>query len=429
MAGKNLVPHNLRIVEPVVDVANSRAEYRFQPDRCYLADARLINVGVNEAGGGTQYNSVLGAESVIKSMRLMDGATELDAINDFPQWRAVQKLGVSDDGAISVGRYLSQNGLGYIAAGDPDTIANTYGNGPDIQTAQPSAGAGTKAWVSLKSVFPFLRACTILPTSIFRQLRVEIEYHSSAEMANFVVDATQVALTTARALLLVDEVADPAFAAAALKSFAASPPAWRGVVNDSWLLDATTATADTAADRVQSQEQTQRLRAFDSQYLHNLVVKVTPLATPTSGANVNKPMGSLGSQAQYAPSWQLSVNGQNVLPREGIQGYNRALAATTDCLGTLNVAQIQTFSGFVFNQNGASAAVANTAGQAALWAQTIEQPIENLQMTIRRSGVFNNAQTYQQQRIQCFGEVAKQLALAPGAAAGAPSSYRILNVQ
>ncbi len=85
-SAKNLVAHKLRIFEPVYDVANSRAEYRLPADVMFFSDLRLINVGA-AANNATEYNSLLGAECMIRSIRLMDGATEIDAVNDFPQWR------------------------------------------------------------------------------------------------------------------------------------------------------------------------------------------------------------------------------------------------------------------------------------------------------------------------------------------------------
>jgi hypothetical protein len=427
-SSKNLVAHKTRIFEPVIHVANSRAEFRLPADQLYFSDLRLINVGA-VANNATEYNSILGAECMIQSLRLYDGATEIDAVNDFPQWRAVQKLKVANDGAISVGKILSKNGIGYILSGTDDLEQATFANNPIVNTAQGAGTVGQKAWISLKSVFPFLAQTPVLPTSIFRQLRVEIEYHSSADLANFVVDATQNGIVTARSLLLADEITSPTAEAMLLEQFAATPLVWKSPVEDSFLLNATTAPADAAGQRVVPEEQTQRLRAFDSHYVHDLVLKVVPLTTPTSAVNTNKVFGAVGSLAQRDASVQVAVNGANVHPREGLRGHMRALAQLTDSIGSIDTFALQQFSSLTFQGNVASAPLITTAGQAAIWATDIEQGVEDLSVTVRRSGVFGNPQTYEQQRVYVYGRCAKALELMQGAGGpGGEAAYQLKNL-
>jgi hypothetical protein len=414
-------------MEPVIDLPNNRAEYRLPVDTMFFSDLRLINVGTSTVNV-TEYNSILGAESVIQSIRLYDGATEIDAVNDFPQWRAVQKLRVSNDGAISVGRVLSKNGVGYILSGTTDLTTGNYAEGPLVETAQGAGTVGQQAWVSLKAIFPFLAQVSVVPTSIFRQLRVEVEYQSSADLANYVVDATLVNAVTSRALLLADEITSPAAQIAMLEQFAAAPITWKSPVEDSFLLDANSP-ADNAGGRVVPTEQTVRLNAFDAHYVHDLVVKIVPLITPESANNVHKVFGAVGSLSQYNPSVQVVVNGSNVHPREGLHGHMRALAQLTDAIGSIDTMALQTFAGFTFNDKAAIAEIITTAGQVALWATDIEQPVADLNVTVRRSGVFGNPQTYEQARVYVYGQCAKALVL--GAGAGTPAgqaAYTITNM-
>jgi hypothetical protein len=417
----------LHIIEPVVDLPNNRAEFRLPIDTMFFSDLRLINIGTSTVNA-TQYNSILGAESVIQSIRLYDGATEIDAVNDFPQWRAVQKLRVSNDGAISVGRVLSKNGVGYILSGTNDLTAATYGTSPVVETAQGAGTVGQQAWVSLKSIFPFLAQVSVLPTSIFRQLRVEIEYHSSVDLANYVVDATLTTAVTSHALLLADEITSPAARMAMLEQFAATPIKWKSPVEDSFLLNAN-APADNDGQRVVPTEQSQRLRAFDAHYVHDLVIKIVPLATPISAADTNKVFGAVGSLSQYNPSVQIAVNGANVHPREGLRGKMRALAQLTDAIGSIDTMALQTFAGFTFNANAASAPLITTAGQVAIWGSDIEQSVDDLTLTVRRSGVFGNPQTYEQARVYVFGQCAKALVLGQGAGTEAgQAAYTMVNL-
>lgn len=417
-----------------MDVANNRAEYRIPADLVYFSDFRLINVG-SSVLNATKYNAILGAEAHIKSIRLMDGATELDAVNDFTQWRSILKLQRNNDGQSNVGSFLAKNTLGFLAEGGERINEDNFGNGPNLDTApdaliQGFGQVGQKAWISLKTIFPFLESTPIMPTNVFRQLRVVVEYNSGVEMQELVTAANIPDIQSSRALLLADEIQDPEQEAAMMKRFMEQPLRWRAEVNDAYLLNAGPATADQVGQRAVPQGiQTQRLRGFDSTYLHNLILKITPLAVPTSAPNVNKPFGKLGSTVQYQPQVQIAVNGANLIPREGIRGKMRALAMTTDSLGSLDLPPSCARFPQKFPNNGLGADVQNMAGEYLPYAVDIEQFVEDLQVSISRTAVFNNAFTSDQYRIEAFGLVDKALVFEQGAGmGGGDSRYRIVNV-
>jgi hypothetical protein len=233
---------------------------------------------------------------------------------------------------------------------------------------------------------------------------------------------------TSRALLVADEITSPAAQMAMLEQFAATPITWKSPVEDSFLLNAN-APADTAAGRVVPTEQTVRLNAFDAHYVHDLVLKIVPLVTPISAADTNKVFGAVGSLSQYNPSVQIVVNGANVHPRQGLHGHMRALAQLTDAIGSIDTMALQTFAGFTFNAKAASAEIITTAGQVAMWASDIEQSVADLNVTVRRSGVFGNPQTYEQARVYVYGQCAKALVLGQGAGTEAgQAAYTIVNL-
>lgn len=412
--------HRCRLLEPVYDVSGSRCEIRLQPDTVYYADARLLNVG--GTGTATAYNSLLGATAVIRSIGLYDGATPIDTIQDFTQYRPLQALNVPNDGAISVGRYTKHDDIGYICEGIEE-MGGDFGQGLDISIAQPSNAVGDQAWLSLRSVFPFLASSVILPTNIFRQLRIVIEWNTPAQMVNLVVLQAANDVASSRPLLAIDELMPSPERDFALKNY--TPPVWSAVVKDSFILPAQAGTADNAANRVIPQQTNQKLRGFNGQYVRDMVVKFTPLTVPNDGAGNNDPFGAVGSVSQWLPAVQFVVNGRNLFPRKGIEGKMRALAHYTDSLGSIPTFFAQYAQGVVFNENGISTKLQDTVGSLYLVGADVESLVEDLQINIDRSAVYNNPDTTASYRINVFGRCSRRLVLEPGAGT-LDTRYKIL---
>lgn len=409
MSAKDSIAYRTHIVEPVYDVANQRAEWRFLPDTCYFADARLLDIGAWSASGATAANGLLGSECPIRAIHLMDGGTTLDTINDFPQWRAIQKLQVQNDGAISVGRHLSKNQVGYIVSGEMSADDATFGQNQDIIVAQDqgdgvatTAAGAHKAWISLKSVFPFLANSAVLPTNVFRQLKLVVQFNSATQMADLVSTTGKTDITSTRGLVVIDELEDSDAKVAAMSKY--QGVRWSGVVQDRWQLDAVTAATS-------PQSVTQKLRGFDGAWVEDLVVKLTPQTVPQTVGGDNKPFGALGSLSVPAANFQVRVNGQNKLPRAGVEGKMRALALATDSIGSICTMPFQVMMSDVFNGNGHGATVSDTQGQVAPFAVEIKDHVEDLQVTLGREFKTNNPIQAAALNINVFGRVAKALVL------------------
>lgn len=409
MNAKDSIAYKTHIINPVYDVANQRAEFRFLPDTCYFADARLLDMGAWSASGATAANGILGSECPIRAIHLMDGGVTLDSLNDYPQWRAVQKLQVQNDGAISVGRWLSKNKIGYIVSREMDATKASFGQDQDIVVAQDqgngvatTADAAQKAWISLKSVFPFLANSTVLPTNVFRQLKLVIEFNSTTQMADLVSTAGKTDVTSTRGLVVIDELEDSDTKVAAMSKY--QGVRWSGVVQDRWQLDAVTAATS-------PQSITQKLHGFDGAWVEDLVVKLTPQTVPQTGGGANKPFGSLGSLSVPAASFQVRVNGQNKMPRGGVDKKMAALALLTDSIGSICTMPFQVMMSDVFNGNGHGAVVEDTQGQVAPFAVEIKDYVEDLQVTLGREFKLNNPIQAAALNINVFGRVARALVL------------------
>ena len=79
-------------VDPTIYVQNNRCTFELDGTKeGYLPNMRLLNIGISQAQGVQgAYNRLLGALSVIKNIRLMDGRTELSALRQPREYMGFQ---------------------------------------------------------------------------------------------------------------------------------------------------------------------------------------------------------------------------------------------------------------------------------------------------------------------------------------------------
>lgn len=420
MSAKESVPYVTRIIDPRFDRTGLRSEFRLEPDTCYYADMRLANIGFSSAAGATTYNSLLGAEVPIKSISLLDGGTVIEAINNFQAWRPIQKVNSGNDENVSMGRYLCHNDLGFSSQGRMNfsTGAAVYGEdqdvaflNPQVATVGTTAAASKKAWISLKEVFGSLRALSLVPTNVFTELRVVIEYSTSGTLVAE-ADPVPTDLQTTLPVMYADELTASQIKQNAMATFQGIN--YLAVEHDSFALPAVAGMTDVAGNRTIAQTIDQKLKGFNGKYMRDLILKFTPTTAQLDTAGTSRrPYGQLGSQALWDSTVQVRVNGQNVLPRSGCRGSMRKLAQTTDTLGTCNILWPQATVGPTTTLS-LSPLVKETIGEMALFAVDIESAIEDLQVSVTRSGVFGNADLNARVVVDCFARVPKSIVVGKG---------------
>ncbi len=424
---KAATPKIAHIIDPIYYLENSRAEFRLAPGTAYFADLRLINVGIASAAGTSIYNGLLGAEGPIEQISLMDGGVTLESLNRAQYLRAWQKLQSSNSGNISVGRYTTSNALGYLVSGKLNNSAADYGQGQEANTLNPTPNdtvdpTPLKAWISLRDVFPFLAANPILPTNIFKDLRVVIQFNSANDLPNFVKDSSLGDLSTTRPLLLAEEMDASEQKVAAMTQY--QGVRWFSWEHDQFRLDALTNPPNTTASTAIGDEVaiTNRMRGFTGKYLQSLVIQCSPTdAASFKNGNDNFLFGKVGSKSLFRPSFNVRVNGANKVPREGLIGKNRRLAVCTDVLGNWNVPSFQVYTSQVFPENGIATELQTTIGQADFTALDIEEMCEDLQVTVRRSPAHAQTNLNQAINVSVWGHVAKALVV------GKDGAYTIVN--
>tara|TARA_R100000231_G_scaffold126920_1_gene97600 strand:+ start:15819 stop:17102 length:1284 start_codon:yes stop_codon:yes gene_type:complete len=420
---------HLRIIDPVFD-RSSRAIFEFPTNTMLLSNIRLLNVGFT-SDQSDNYNPLGGARSAIKSMRLLDGAEVLDQINDFTTYNNYKGAFSTNDTNFSLVRQLNYNSMGFVqqgvvaagAAPANQVAADTF----KIKTQNPVAdNVGKEAWISLRDCFGFLRSQMGVPTNIYKNLRLEVTYHSGSSLAQMVQKRADATLTVKTGVIVCcDEVADSDEKESMMKSYS-------GVVYNAHEFDrvrmvAVDGLADAAGSRTQKQSSNFLLNGFNNKYLRRLLLTFTPEKQASwRDGNQNKGFGNNGSLALLEGQYQVRVNGQNLLPGGGTASGNRALAMTTDAWGDYNLipgmqfVETQNYGDYI--QSGTEFPV-NTQGNLAYFGLRVEEYINSLQLFIDRTGVVGNDTCSQAISVNVMGEVQKSVIVA------SDGSYRVLYTQ
>ena len=410
-----------REINSVFDRASFKTEFRLNPDTVYLANLRLCNSGITSSEADT-YNKLLGALGCIKSIQLFDNNTLLDQILEGSILNAFRNVNWENSDNISMNRYLKHHGLGYLAEGDQQWAAGVPAQDSQKVTTQNASGAvGSKAWVSLKDMLPFLKASQSLPTNIYRKIRIVINWKSSSELRDVVTSRRDATLSTiANTFLVADEVNMGDMKNQMMSSYQGVQ--YRPIEHDSVQVNAITGLADTAGNTTKTQTNNFIVNGFDNKRVRKLVMAQTPLDSSTWIDGVtNKGYANQGSVAQYKTKYQCRVNGSNLISRDGWDGDNQRLAHLVDSWGDCNIiaGQNNVFLNAVANNVDGGAEL---AGQLDYTGIIVDSHVREMVVDFERVGVYGNAKQNQALRLNIFGEVEKAVVV------GSDGRYNVVYV-
>jgi hypothetical protein len=417
---------HLRLIDPIFIQAKLRAEFRLPANSVFQSNLRILGTGIT-SNVADSYSPTLGANGAISAIHLYDGAELLDSITDFNTYQSWKNLNKSNDSNISANRRLDYVGIGFCQDGVQSGTADQLDDDDyTIKAQNPIAdNIGKGSWLNLRSCLSFLRNSMVLPTNVFRQLRVVITFKSAEALKEAIRDRRDGTLSTNTGLVLAcDEVAE-GDVKEAMKS------KYNGVVYQPYEFDAvnvpavvTAATNDST--KVVATNNDFLIHGFNNKKLKRLLLVHQPTDSTTYvNGNVNKGYGKNASQAQFREALNVRVNGVNKLAGDGVTGKNRRLAMLTDTYGDVNIIQGQQYCATAdFNNYVAGAnTLQATQGAVDYGGLIVEEYINTLQIFFNRSGCFDNAALNQQLRLIIMGEVEKAVVM------NNDGSYRIIYTQ
>ncbi len=313
-----------QLLDPRLAQSNRRAEFRFNKDTTYLSNMRLVNIGVTANAG--EYNYAAGSYECIKKISLLDGNTSLAETPglEFIRYMAWKNYTKENSSNRAINHFLSGNGLGYETF---NLNSNEAGLEKVIQLRQTfvadshEPNALTKeGWLDLKDALPFLQSVISLDTSIFKNLRLVIEFNSAVGTAQ----------NTTTPLLIADAMQDEAVKSKLRGAFKGAE--FISVEHDRFNLEAVPGVAAGTPNPVQSV--TKQIKGFDNKILTRLVVMKE--ANGSDATYYSTELGKQGSILGFQEKSNLRVNGRTTLVGDGLDTPNKALASVVDVFGDCN---------------------------------------------------------------------------------------------
>jgi len=393
-------------IDPKIYVPNVRASWELDSNEAaYLPDLRITFLGGETDGGDSAYNTLLGAIASCKNWRLMDGKTELCSQNVAQFIQGFRNLNRPNAQNQSVNSSLLCNSLGLTIEGANNKIERVA----KVLDAS-TAGVTNSAYFHLSEVFPMLNSVTHLPTSIFENLRVEVEFDSSRQ--SNLMDTTKT-FATLRPVLVADVLEDPKIVDMMNKNFRAA--SWLEREHDQFVIPQS-ANNGGANDQKLVQSVNVKVNGFNNKRVERLLMvkELSDKSLFLYGGTAVGGFGHFASQANYNQKFQVRLNGRNILPRQGIVANNERLAHVVDtygeCTSYLGANQYGKKDNVNFMANGDK-----LGGQADYIALYLGDYVQDLQINYSREGLQDATAfrpTTQTQIAHIYCECRKQITIA-----------------
>ena len=395
-------------LDPVSYVPNGRCAFELDGDKlAYLSNMRLLGLGVTSAAPSF-YSRGLGALALIKNIRLMDARTELSSLRNPAQYLFYKNANRSNAINKSNDSYLKRNTLGYEINAIDNKIKNIYPSGL-TNTAEDTT---TAAYLDLREVFPILNQLRVLPTQIFKNLRIELEFDAKI-LNQILIDVSQ-AITTLRPVLAVDHITNDVLVKQEIEALMKAGTVWDEIETDGYVIPAVNTAAYGVGD-VTVQSVANSSLAYKGKVVERLLLckQLQNKALELDGNDVQGFGGVASSQAVLNQTTQYRLNGKNIMPGfNGVSRPNERLGIAADEWGSTN--------GFIgsnlykWSNKADSLADPNQAGQMSWDVVRVGARVADLQINIQRT---NNrdadalAPTNAGLVVNCYAEVKKALAV------------------
>jgi len=448
--------NNIRIIDPVYFNAGRSAEFRLNEDStAYITSGMYLCIGAfgdNAKLNVVGYNRRAGVASVVSSIRLLNGGDVIAQLENAGQWMAWKGCNHDNADARSKkqGSFASGSLIHYgITADVEQQIISSNGDAVAIGTLGTTDAEACLGQVAIKDFLKELEVLRALPTSIFENLRLVVDFTTNIKTIcdRFQNDAeppVAVAnLKAMRPLLVCDVVTDVEIIKLMVKDM--GQMSFTGIESDRFVLDAVGPT--------ERKTQVQTIRGFNNKVVNRVLVVNSP-SSDSAGVMQNKGdgdgtyienalgSGKLNSLVQNRYTINCRVNGSSIFSGRGLgydesygattgAGYNHRLAILGDTWGDTSLCQGANTCGLVVKNlmDGANAnresIIAKNPGHL-FYGQDytgfkIMDRVSHLEFTVSRSGVavlnrpvMNAGATNQAIHQYIYAEIPKMLIIQDG---------------
>ena len=365
-----------RILDPIIDVSNNRVTWHLPNQTILSPDIKMLNIGaiLSTGAAARKYNRFSGGISLIKNIYLTSNGVTVDQLLDANSWVAFKESMKSHSEAESLSRNLVGNALGLIIA-DDDKIGHAIDTKPLTDTLATSG----KCMISLGDLLPFLKSSTMVPTTVYTNLRITIEYDTSMSIVANINSNSLTAMSTP--FLVVEEMLDDGFIQKATADYRGL--GFMAIERDQMFVD-TTLTSLSGVENNEPNSHSLQSRAFQNKYVSRIVVapKATnPLAYSTGTTGVTGG-GGLGAIALLEPKFNVVVNGSNKVAGQGLVGSTEIAARLMDTWSQVSTIPTQAYTTGLFHSEDVYSASKHFAGYMAWLGLSINEFVQSLYINI-----------------------------------------------
>jgi len=413
-------------LNPRTHINNRQTEFRLDKHTMYQSNLRLLNVGVKKASGTGNYANGAGVLSLFHNVRLMDGSRELSSLRHCPDYLAFKNMNTTNEKAQAIHDVLHKSRVSRQLH-DDGQVHGTDGN--DNVINQDVFDEKRLGYVDLRLVLPLLSELPALDTSVFKNLRLVIEY---SNLAHYGSDDKSDVLTVAEPVLACDEIVGDKKAAAmkaVMKSFV-----WSEIEHDMFFVPTGTQPAADLGEEVQ--EVNAVINGFDNKYVSRVLMVKSYNDKGLNYTNTNnaKGNGNCVSLAMFKDELNVRHKGSNMFNGDALKnaGFRQMLLQETwgevcvNPFGALTEIGLDVASTFPLNRNGcpqqpgnvpAAVRKSTLVGQQDYIGFQIEDKVKQLQVNYKRSCVkdtdagLDNSVAMD---VHIYAEVRKQLVFSGG---------------
>jgi len=402
-------------IDPVAYIQNQRCRFELDGSKlAYLPNMRLLDLGCS-SNVATAYSRGLGVVSLIKNIRLLDARTELSALRTVAPYMFFKSSNHTNSENKSVKSWLHRNNMGHETRATDANQAHIYLSG----NAGATVADSKSGIIRLDEMLPFLKEVGSLPTSIFKNLVLEIEFN--ADPLNQILLKTDSQINTLRPVLAVDYIDNQNAVEPLTALLSENGVRWLEVETDNGSMPAVDVSGYAADDVVNSTFNINSLAFLDKTVERVLITKqLLDKAQTLNGVNVLA-YGIASSVANLQQALQIRLNGRNILPGfKGVKGDNARLGLMCDTWGSMDMLPGTNF--YQWDQAGALLAEGKSSGQQDFFGMLLGAKVANLQIQIERETNADTSvtkPTNSAQTVNIYGEVHKALTIRPD------GSYRI----
>lgn len=394
-------------IDPINHQPNVRSEFRLDPGKVYLTNLRIANLGgTDSSGNNSGVNDYSGVYGLIKNITLMNGGDTLSQFRDLNEYVVWNNLQHKNADNMNLTSELSGAQVGFhelnlqITGGGADNVQRVvYRPADNNKTYQ-----NFKGWLGLSSCLPMLKNITYLPTNLFTDLKVVIEYNTNpkdtAKDKRFVLDNSSV-----KPVLIADEIVNPERKSQMMQSFPSF--VWNEIESDRMIVEAKTMAG---ANAVNQQFVEKRLNGFNDKTVGRmLMVNKSPNDNVDLSGNAVIGGGTSGSLSMPNQKVNLRVNGIPMFSFDGVDNDGERLAYTADAYGDYNIGLGENITGL--GNNISVDFDVNRRGRKDYFGVNLAgQKIRDLQITYQRQNATDTEDRYNSElTLFCFGEVQKEL--------------------